>query len=119
VLGLSRDAARQRLARARRDLHSFMRDHCSLVDKEKPCRCDRKTRGFMQAGYVNPANLLFARSRVRHVREVAERRAEEIAGYEGLCMEVFREHPFHEPADLSARIRGLLASPEFRVTFEL
>jgi RNA polymerase sigma factor (sigma-70 family) len=119
VLGIGRDAFRQRLARARRDLHNFMNERCGLVNRDNACRCDRTTRGFMQAGYVDPADLLFARARVRHVRELAERRTAEIAAYEDLCVEVFREHPFYEPPDLSARIREVMQSPEFRDTFGL
>jgi hypothetical protein len=60
LLEISRDNFRQRLTRARRDLHNFMNEKCGLVDPANPCRCDKKTRGFIQAGYVDPANLLFA-----------------------------------------------------------
>jgi RNA polymerase sigma factor (sigma-70 family) len=119
VLGISREAFRQRLARARRDLHSFMNGRCGLVDRAKPCRCDRKTRGFMQAGYVDPGNLLFARTRMRHMREMAERRTPGIASYEDLCVEIFRDHPFYEPQDLSARIRDVIDQPDFQKTFGL
>ena len=119
VLGIRREAFRQRLARARRDLHNFMNGRCGLVDRHNTCRCDRKTRGLMQRGYVDPTKLLFARARVRRVRELAERRAAEIVAYEDLCGEVFREHPFYEPPDLSARIREVTLSPEFRDTFGL
>ncbi len=119
MLGISRDAFRQKLARARGDLHSFMNGGCSLVNKANPCRCDRKTRGFMRAGYVNPENLLFASERVRHVREVAERSTPRIDGYEGLCSDVFRDHPFYDPHDLAARVRRLVESADFRETFQL
>ena len=45
LLELSRDNFRQKLARARRDLHSFMHDKCGLVNPANPCRCAKKTRG--------------------------------------------------------------------------
>ena len=48
----------------RRDLHNFMHDKCGLVNRANPCRCAKKTRGFMQAGYVDPEHLLFARERI-------------------------------------------------------
>jgi hypothetical protein len=54
LLEISRENFRQQLARARRDLHSFMNDRCGLVNRSNPCRCAKKTRGFMQAGYVDP-----------------------------------------------------------------
>jgi DNA-directed RNA polymerase specialized sigma24 family protein len=45
LLDISRENFRQRLARARRDLHSFMNDKCGLVNRANPCRCGKKTRG--------------------------------------------------------------------------
>jgi len=52
VLEITPDNFRQRLARARRDLRSFMNDKCGLVNQANPCRCAKKTLGFIQAGYV-------------------------------------------------------------------
>src|SRR5213594_3590770 len=79
LLEISRENFRQRLARARRDLHNFMNDKCGLVDPANPCRCEKKTRGFIQAGYVDPANLLFARAHVTQVREVVSETYEALA----------------------------------------
>ena len=36
-----------------------------LVNQANPWRCAKKTRGFIQAGYVDPENLLFVRERIR------------------------------------------------------
>jgi len=47
VLEMTADNFRQCLARARRDLHSFMNGQCGLVNKDNPCRCPKKTRGFI------------------------------------------------------------------------
>src|SRR5689334_5280057 len=46
LLETTRDNFRQKLARARRDLHSFMHDKCGLVNKANPCRCAKKTQVF-------------------------------------------------------------------------
>lgn len=70
LLEISCENFRQRLARARRDLHNFMNDKCGLVNRANPCRCAKKTRGFIQAGYVDPENLLFVHDHIRQVREV-------------------------------------------------
>ncbi len=113
LLETTRDNFRQRLARARRDLHNFMNDKCGLVDAANPCRCAKKTRGFIDAGYVDPHTLLFARERVRQVREVAQARADELASLDAQCADIFRQHPFHESPDLVPALRRLVASPEF------
>jgi RNA polymerase sigma factor (sigma-70 family) len=113
LLGTTRETFRQRLARARRDLHNFMNDKCGLVDPANPCRCAKKTRGFIQAGYVDPRNLLFIRERVRHVHEVAPRAADALTALDGHCAAIFRQHPFHESPDLVPALRQLLSTSEF------
>jgi RNA polymerase sigma factor (sigma-70 family) len=114
LLDTTRDNFRQKLARARRDLHSFMHDKCGLVNAANPCRCASKTRAFMAAGFVDPANLLFAHAHVRRVRDVAPRVHDEVNALDAAYAEVHRAHPFQRPPDLVAGIRALLAQPRFR-----
>ena len=119
LLELSRDNFRQRLARARRDLRSFMQDKCGLVNTANPCRCAKKTRGFIAAGHVDPNNLRFARERVTHVRDVAAHTTEEIAGLDEAYAEVYRDHPFQNSPDFVAGLRELMDRPKFRSTLAL
>lgn len=119
LLELSRDNFRQRLARARRDLQNFMQDKCGLVNTANPCRCARKTRGFIAAGHIDPDNLRFARERVTHVRDVAARVSDEITGLDAAYAEVYRDHPFQSSPDFVAALRELMDRPEFRTTLEL
>jgi RNA polymerase sigma factor (sigma-70 family) len=114
LLEVSPEAFRQRLARARRDLHSFMADKCGLVNRANPCRCAKKTRGFIEAGYVDPANLLFAKARVQQVREVVRARSDTLATLDDQYADVFRQHPFHESPDLVPALRRLIESPDLR-----
>src|SRR6266446_2430390 len=71
ILEMSADNFRQCLARSRRDLYSFMNNQCGLVNKSNPCRCPKKTRGFIEHGHVDPRRLLFVREHVERVRDVA------------------------------------------------
>jgi RNA polymerase sigma factor (sigma-70 family) len=119
LLAISPDTFRQRLTRARRDLHNFMNDKCGLVNPSNPCRCARKTRGFMQAGYVDPESLLFARERIRQVNDVATAKAAALTTLDRQCGEVFQQHPFYESPDLVPALRRLLASPDFQSATEL
>jgi RNA polymerase sigma factor (sigma-70 family) len=116
VLDISRENFRQRLARARRDLHSFMNDKCGLVNRANPCRCAKKTRGFIEAGYVDPERLLFAREHIRQVRELSRRNAEALVTLDAQCAEIFRQHPFHESPDAVPALRRLLQGPLFQRT---
>ncbi len=119
ILELSRDAFRQRLARARRDLHSFLRGQCGLMNADNPCRCGKKTRAFIQAGYIDPKKLLFAREHLRLVRDVAPARCEDVDEYSGLGAEIYRAHPYYEPRDIAVRVREVVESPSFRKTFDV
>jgi len=114
LLQISRANFRQRLARARRDLHSFMNDKCGLVNPANPCRCEKKTRGFITAGYVDPERLLFARERVQQVRDVSRANAETLTTLEAQCGEIFRQHPFHGSTTVIPALRRLVQSPLFQ-----
>jgi len=119
LLELSRDNFRQKLSRARRDLQSFMQEKCGLVNTANPCRCARKTRGFIAAGHVDPDNLRFSRQRVTRVRDVAARVSDEITGLDAAYAEVYRDHPFRNSPDFMAALRELISRPGFRSTLEL
>jgi RNA polymerase sigma factor (sigma-70 family) len=119
VLEISTDNFRQRLARARRDLRSFMNDKCGLVNQANPCRCAKKTRGFIQAGHVDPNNLLFHRERICEVREAAPQAYQTIKNLDGKCAEIYRQHPFYKPPDLAQMVRQLVESPALRRVTDL
>ena len=119
LLEISRENFRQRLVRARRDLHNFMHDKCGLVNRANPCRCVKKTRGFIQAGHVDPQNLLFVQDRVRQVREVVPKTYETIRTLDDQCADLYRQHPFYEPPDLTPMLRRLIESAELRRATEL
>ena len=111
VLEITAENFRQRLARARRDLRNFMNDKCGLVNHANPCRCAKKTRGFIQAGHVDPDNLLFVRERICEVREAAPKVYETIKTLDDKCAEIYRGHPFYKPPDLEPMLRRLVAEP--------
>jgi RNA polymerase sigma factor (sigma-70 family) len=101
---------RQILSRARRDLYEYLRDNCSLVNAQNDCKCARKTRAFIQAGFVDPAKLEFTQDHARKVREVAAQRAPElIDAYMEIGASVYRNHPFYEPSEQAAILRKALA----------
>jgi uncharacterized protein (TIGR02246 family) len=90
------------------DLHSFAQGKCGLIDPANPCRCTRKTKAFIEAGYVNPQNLLFVREHVQTVRDVAPVIYDHLEGVDRDYAEMHRAHPFHVPPDFVARLRSLL-----------
>ena len=114
LLDVSRDNYRQKLARARRDLHHFMHRQCGLVNAANPCRCAKKTQGFIKAGHIDPHRLLFAKARLARVRDVAEKRSGDLEALDAAYAEIHRDHPFPAGPDLVDALRRLLSRPEFQ-----
>jgi RNA polymerase sigma factor (sigma-70 family) len=119
LLEISRENFRRRLARARRDLHNFMHDKCGLVNRANPCRCARKTQGFIKAGLLNADKLLFAREHVIKVKEVAPKKHQALNALDEAYAEIHRAHPFQSPPDFAASLRELLHRAEFKSIVEM
>jgi DNA-directed RNA polymerase specialized sigma24 family protein len=111
VLEITPENFRQRLTRARRDLRNFMNDKCGLINKSNPCRCAKKTRGFIQEGHVDPDNLVFSRGRMSEVREVAPEVFDTIKTLDDKCAEIYRRHPLYKPPDLRQVLKKLIQQP--------
>lgn len=98
IMGISTGNFRIRLMRARQDLYHWMNKRCGLVNKENPCRCSKKTKGYIEAGGVDPNNLLFTAGHVKKVYELSQQTAVSITEtVEDLHKNIFLEHPVHEP----------------------
>jgi RNA polymerase sigma factor (sigma-70 family) len=110
IFAITPAAFRKRLERARADLSAFMNDKCGLMNPANPCRCDKKTRGFIAAGWVDPASLKFTAERVRRVRDhvPAKHRSLEVL-YEERAGALYREHPMLDGTDLAASLSRLLS----------
>ncbi len=120
VMEMSADNFRQCLARARRDLYRFMHGQCGLVSADNPCRCPKKTKGFINEGHVDPHRLLFAGRHVQRINEAAAatvRALDQVA--DGSYAEIYRDHPFLEPSDQAQWLRRILDRPDVRATLHL
>lgn len=120
VLEMSPDNFRQSLARARRDLHQFMNGQCGLVNTANPCRCAKKTRGFIEQGQVDPNRLEFVPLHLRRVRDVVPAAVREIEDtVEAQHAAIYRDHPVLEPADQVGWLRRMLDSDQVRRALNL
>jgi RNA polymerase sigma factor (sigma-70 family) len=108
------------LSRAREHLYNFMNEKCGLENKNNPCRCAKKTKGFIEAGIVDPKSLTFSKGYKRTIEQAAASKQTEM---EGLLTErykrLYRKHPFFKSFDFIKSLRGLLASDPVRTTFNL
>jgi RNA polymerase sigma factor (sigma-70 family) len=100
---------RQILSRARRDLYEYLRGNCSLVDPSACCKCARKTRAYVQGGFVDPGKLRFTSAHLRQVRDLVDQRADEIQeAFMKVGDDVYRNHPFCEPREQAEKLREAL-----------
>ena len=120
ILEMSPDNFRQSLSRARRDLYQFMQNQCGLVNATNPCRCPKKTRGFIEHGHVDPHRLLFVPEHLERVRDVAGEAVREIEDLvEQQHADIYREHPFLRPADEIDWLRRTLQREDVRGALHL
>jgi RNA polymerase sigma factor (sigma-70 family) len=120
ILEMSADNFRQSLARARRDLYQFMHGQCGLVNPNNPCRCPKKTKGFIEAGHVDPGQLQFVPLHRQRVSEAAEGIVRAIENtVDEQYAAIFREHPFLEPKNQFDWLRQLLDKGDFGTALQL
>jgi RNA polymerase sigma factor (sigma-70 family) len=119
ILGISDDVGaaildttpgnfRQMLSRARRELYGFLNRQCGLVNDRNPCRCPKKTHGFVARGWVRPDQLQFVDDQLVKIRQVAPDRTRELHELEQRHAEIFRQQPLLEPRDRALTLQKLL-----------
>jgi RNA polymerase sigma factor (sigma-70 family) len=113
ILECSREAFRQRVARARRTLRQVIDDRCGLVDPANPCRCGRQIAASESAGILRRDHLPLAEHDRREVRvwiEPVARQLDEVVAIGDL----YRFDRFAAPAslwdDLQQRYPDLLTA---------
>lgn len=120
VLEMTADNFRQSLSRARRDLYQFMHGQCGLVNANNPCRCPKKTQGFIEAGHVDPEQLQFVPLHMQRISEAAEGIVRTIENtVEEQYAAIYREHPFLEPKNQFDCLRQLLDKGDFGTALQL
>jgi RNA polymerase sigma factor (sigma-70 family) len=98
ILGITSGNFRIRLIRARQDLYNWMNERCGLVNKNNPCRCAKKTRAYIEAGIVDPNNLIFNTRHKKKIYEISQHNAVPITDtIEDLNRNIFQQHPLQEP----------------------
>ncbi len=115
LMDLSPSNFRQLLTRARHDLYNYMNNKCGLINTSNPCRCARKTRSFVEQGYIDPHRRQFTRERLGQISALAPDRTHEIDSLiEQQHATVFREQPFLVPPDQATALHRLINTPNFR-----
>lgn len=120
MLDITKANFRQRLSRARRDLYNFMNNKCGLINTSNPCRCDRKTKSFIKAGWVDKDKMKYNTSYLKKIKEEAPKKAEDLCDLtEVEYADLFRNHPFQEKEHHKKLFTNLLTDDRISNLFNL
>ncbi len=72
----------------------------------------------MNAGHVNPDNLLFSKNYVYQIENIVPQKIEDLNDLiESKSSKLFREHPFQNSPDFVKSLNQILESSEFKSIF--
>lgn len=109
--GVSEQAHRQRLSRARRQLEAFTQSYCGLVDDAAPCRCDRRVARALELGRVTRSRIALAPAQRRR----AEQSAADMQRLHDAAT-LFRSHPeYRAPETIVQTLSAALSSGELKI----
>jgi len=120
ILGLTPENFRKQLSRAKHDLFQFMDNKCGLIDPNNPCRCHKKTKGFIKEGKVDPSTNRFTGEALETIGEVVNLKNHELDRLiEGKYLRLFTNQPY-EKTDIGDKlIESLLSDKDLQALFWL
>jgi len=118
IMEISKENFRIKLHRAKKQLYNFMDNKCGLINKNNPCRCARKTAGFIKMGFVDPINLNFQKNIITNINNIIDKKVETYKGeVTSEYQKLYQEHPFLQSPDKLESIKDLLSSKTIKETF--
>ncbi len=120
IMGISSGNFRIKLMRTRKDLYQWMNNRCGLVNKDNPCRCSKKTKGYVKAGKVDPNNLQFNTRYKEKISDMSLQKGAEITDtVEELNRKVFKDHPMQEPLQAKKIINEIFGNDLLKWVIDL
>jgi RNA polymerase sigma factor (sigma-70 family) len=111
---------RQQLTRARRDLYEWMNNRCGLVNQLNPCRCPKKTKGFIAQGWVNAEPLKWHSDYEKTIGDLAKSKLQVArAGVDEAYAALFRQHPFKQGKPAGGVLAAITSHATLRQVFRL
>lgn len=97
IFNISKESFRKKLSRARKELYSFMNNHCGLLNTSNSCKCELKTKSLIEMGYINPNNLLFEKDLKTDLKDKLQLKSDSLDNtMENLYKKLYQKHPFLE-----------------------
>lgn len=110
---------RKRLSRARKNLYDWMHNRCGLVNKANPCRCSKKTKGFIQKGWVTE-DLKWNSDYKKKVFELAHEKVDDILlARDEVYAKIHKNIPFKNHDKSGKTLEAILKNTLINKTFDL
>jgi RNA polymerase sigma factor (sigma-70 family) len=120
LLGITAENFRKQLSRAKADLFQFMENKCGLMNPNNPCRCAKKTKGFIKDGLIDLSKSGFKPERIKEIREIALENNSKLDNLiEGKYITFFRQHPYENKDLMEELLKSLLSNKEIVELFRL
>ncbi len=120
VLNISPENYRKKLSRARKELYNFMNQKCGLILESNPCRCPKKTKGFIDAGWVNAEDLKFNNHFTEKIVKFVEGNKNQCDSLlEEKYGSLFKDHPFYDKSTVKGKLIEFENDPEVRKSFSV
>ena len=120
LLEISPENFRKQLSRARADLFQFMENKCGLVNPANPCRCHKKTMGFIKEGKVEPTQRKFMPEALETIRSVSPQINDELDQLmEDNYIGFFKTQNYEKHEIANEIVQSLLFNDEIKTMFHL
>ncbi|WPU96381.1 RNA polymerase sigma factor [Mucilaginibacter sabulilitoris] len=120
LLDITPENFRKQLSRAKADLFQFMDNKCGLMNPANPCRCYKKTKGFMNEGKIDVSTHVFKPEYIESIKSVSETKNEELDDLmEHKYMQFFTDQVYEDTRVGDKLIETLLFDPDIKKLFHL
>jgi len=120
IFGISRANFRKRLSRIRKDLYEWMHNRCGLVNKNNPCRCNKKTKGFIERGIVDPESLMWNSGYKNRIEDFSTENLGDLEeSTDRVYLQLFEEHPMKEPKTADEVLSTVLGDKNIKEIMDL
>ncbi|UTW62433.1 RNA polymerase sigma factor [bacterium SCSIO 12741] len=119
ILDITPANFRQKLSRARKQLHSFMHNQCSLVNPSNPCKCAKKTKAFIDSGVVDPNHLVYRSHFTRRIEQILEKDHHKMEKeLDTMTQSLYQNAPYQESEAFKKKLLDLIDSKRFQDTLD-
>ena len=109
LFDISKANYRVKLHRAKADLLNYVSGKCGIINPKNPCRCPKKTRTLVEAGYVNKDNLKFTSDFTQTIAQIVNTQKEDISDKIQLDLQaLFQNSPFQVKKEIDELLSAIL-----------